>query len=61
MKADFSVRYGVDIQTICADLGLKTESETVARQTKDLDVGLLIAAAGFGTSRSAADGSSFKP
>jgi uncharacterized protein len=55
MKADFSVRYGVDIQKICADLGLKTGVETVARQTTDLDVGLLIAAAGFGTSGSFLD------
>ena len=42
--------YGVETREIAADLSFPEEVERVDRDTRDLDVGLLFAAAGFGTS-----------
>lgn len=50
MKVDLITRYGIEIRVICADLGQKTAIEIVEQQTNDLNVGLLVASAGFGTS-----------
>ena len=42
--------YGVRTQIYYADLSNRKETYQVLESTKDLDVGLLIASAGFGTS-----------
>ncbi|MEO1369544.1 MAG: SDR family NAD(P)-dependent oxidoreductase, partial [Acidobacteriota bacterium] len=43
-------RAGVSTRVVDADLGTSDGLESVRRATEDLDVGLLAAAAGFGTS-----------
>jgi short-subunit dehydrogenase len=43
---------GIDTRVIAADLGRAEEVQRVVTETQDLDVGLLVAAAGFGTSGS---------
>jgi uncharacterized protein len=43
-------RRGIETRVIAADLGTKAGIEAVAAGSGDLDVGLLVAAAGFGTS-----------
>lgn len=50
LAADLTARRGVETRVVSADLAQPAGSETVAAATRDLDVGLLIAAAGFGTS-----------
>jgi uncharacterized protein len=55
MAATLSLGYRIEIRVICADLGQKKAIEMVEKQTNDLDVGLFIAAAGFGTSGSFLD------
>ena len=42
--------FGVDVAVLPADLVRSEEVDSIARLTADLDVGLLVAAAGFGTS-----------
>jgi short-subunit dehydrogenase len=41
---------GVQVRTVAVDLAARSGIEAVARATEALDVGLLVAAAGFGTS-----------
>jgi uncharacterized protein len=50
MAADLASRHGIEARAIPADLALGTGAEEVEAATRDLDVGLLVAAAGFGTS-----------
>lgn len=50
MAADVTARRGVEVRVAAADLSQRTGAEAVESATRDLDVGLLIAAAGFGTS-----------
>lgn len=50
MATDMAARYGADVRAVAADLALEAGTEAVERVTRDLDVGLLVAAAGFGTS-----------
>lgn len=50
IAAELSARYGIETQVVGADLSLATGVEAVLTGTHDLDVGLLVAAAGFGTS-----------
>jgi hypothetical protein len=50
MAKDLHARYGVEVRVIKLDLAIETGVETLAAKTHDLDVGLLVAAAGFGTS-----------
>jgi uncharacterized protein len=52
MAKDLHARYGVEVRVITLDLAAETGVETLAAKTHDLDVGLLVAAAGFGTSGS---------
>jgi short-subunit dehydrogenase len=47
--------FGVDARVIPADLGTREGIESLVEGTNDLDVGLLVAAAGFGTSGSFVD------
>ena len=49
MAADFEQK-GVDVRIIQADLANGDEAGSIAAKTADLDVGLLVASAGFGTS-----------
>lgn len=46
---DLSRRYGVEARVMAADLSTSSGLIRVETETKDLEVGLLVAAAGFGT------------
>lgn len=50
MASDLAARHGVEARVVAADLAPGAGTEAVERATRDLDVGLLVAAAGFGTS-----------
>jgi uncharacterized protein len=50
MATDLTARYGIEVHVVDLDLGLETSVERLDTATRDLDVGLLVAAAGFGTS-----------
>ncbi len=50
IATDLTARHGIETRVIGADLALEAAVERVATDTDDLDVGLLIAAAGFGAS-----------
>ena len=50
LAVDLSGRYGIEARTLVIDLALDTSLETLVGATRDLDVGLLVASAGFGTS-----------
>jgi short-subunit dehydrogenase len=50
VASDLSRRNGIETRVIAADLATKTGIEAVVAGSRDLDVGLLVAAAGFGTS-----------
>jgi uncharacterized protein len=50
MATDLTDRYGIDTRVIRLNLAEETGVDTLATITQDLDVGLLVAAAGFGTS-----------
>lgn len=50
LARDLSSRYGVGTRVVAADLSLETGAGAVEAATHNLDVGLLVAAAGFGTS-----------
>jgi len=50
LATDLTARHGVETRVIVADLAVAAGVETVTTGTADLEVGLLVAAAGFGTS-----------
>jgi short-subunit dehydrogenase len=50
LAADLAARHGIETRVVALDLSRETGVETLGSATSDLDVGLLIAAAGFGTS-----------
>jgi uncharacterized protein len=50
MAQDWRDRYGIEVRLVVQDLAVESSLETLAVQTQDLAVGLLVAAAGFGTS-----------
>ena len=50
LAANLSQRCGVEIRTIDLDFSTKESAETLVTHTNDLEVGLLVASAGFGTS-----------
>ena len=50
MAVDLTARRGVEVRVVGADLAQRTGAEAVESAARDLDVGLLVAAAGFGTS-----------
>jgi uncharacterized protein len=52
MAKDLGDRHKIDVRVVVMDLAAETGVETLATKTQDLDVGLLVAAAGFGTSGS---------
>jgi uncharacterized protein len=57
IQADLTARCAIEVRVICADLGLRTAIDLINIQTTNLDVGLLIAAAGFGSSGAFLDAS----
>lgn len=57
MAQDMQAQYGRQVRTLAADLAEAAEVERVIAETARLDVGLLIASAGFGTSGLFLDGS----
>ena len=46
---NLSARQGVEVRVLAADLATATALTRIESETKDLDIGLLVAAAGFGT------------
>lgn len=50
LAAELGERYGVDTRVISLDLARPAAAQELDLSTKDLDVGLLVAAAGFGSS-----------
>ena len=52
MAADFQARYGIEVRIACLDLASESAGQELASASDDVDVGLLVAAAGFGTSGS---------
>jgi uncharacterized protein len=50
MASDIGMSRESEIRVVAADLASESALETVEEATRDLDVGLLVAAAGFGTS-----------
>lgn len=50
LAGELAARHGVEARVIAADLAADGAAERVEVATRDLDVGLLVAAAGFGTS-----------
>ncbi len=50
LAASLSARHGVQVRVIDADLALASAIEAIDAATADLDVGLLVASAGFGSS-----------
>lgn len=50
LAADLTDRFAIDVRVIAADLSLPDSVEALIAQTDDLSVGLLVAAAGYGTS-----------
>lgn len=50
MAKDLRDRYGIQVRLVVRDLARAVSIDTLVAQTADLDVGLLVAAAGFGTS-----------
>lgn len=52
LAGDLSARHGVQTRVLVADLANLAGIKTVEANTQDLDIGLLVAAAGFGTSGS---------
>ncbi|NJM56852.1 MAG: SDR family NAD(P)-dependent oxidoreductase [Synechococcales cyanobacterium RU_4_20] len=50
MAEDYRDRHGIQVRVLALDLSQAATVATVVAQTQDLAVGLLIAAAGFGTS-----------
>lgn len=50
LASELGSTHGVEARAVAADLGTLDGIQTVEDATRDLDVGLLVAAAGFGTS-----------
>lgn len=50
LAVNLESRYGIETRIVAADLSKTEEIYTVINKSKDLDIGLLVAAAGFGTS-----------
>jgi short-subunit dehydrogenase len=50
LATDLSKRYGIETRVVRLDLSAETGVDTLATLSQDLEVGLLVAAAGFGTS-----------
>ena len=57
VATEIGERFGRQARVLTADLGKAEEVESVAHQTRDLDIGLLAACAGFGTSGPLVEGS----
>jgi hypothetical protein len=52
MAMELTSRHGIQVQVMALDLALESSVKTLEVDTRELDVGLLIMAAGFGTSGS---------
>ena len=50
LAAEMSASHGVQTRVLSADLSIRNEVQRIEKETFDLDIGLLVAAAGFGTS-----------
>ena len=56
LGAELAASHGVRVRVLAADLALAESPARILEETAELDVGLLVAAAGFGTSGSFLDG-----
>lgn len=50
LAIELAAQHGIETKILCLDLAAEAASRELETATKDLDVGLLIASAGFGTS-----------
>jgi len=50
LAVDLTARHGIEARVIAVDLAVEAELDEVVAKTDEVDVGLLVAAAGFGTS-----------
>lgn len=50
LAGELGARHGIEVRVVSADLAQPDALETIESATRDLDVGLLVASAGFGTS-----------
>ncbi len=50
LAAEIAANHGVQTRVLSADLAIREEVQRMEEETRELDVGLLVAAAGFGTS-----------
>lgn len=50
MAVDWQDRYAIAVKVLAVDLSMKSGTKTILEETQNLDIGLLVAAAGFGTS-----------
>lgn len=50
MAIDFGDRYGIAAKVLAVDLSVDSGTKIILEATQNLDIGLLVAAAGFGTS-----------
>ncbi len=50
MAIDFGDHYGITAKVLAVDLSMDSGTEIILEETQNLDIGLLVAAAGFGTS-----------
>ena len=56
LAAEIAASHGVQLRVLAADLAIREEVQRIEEETGGLDVGLLVAAAGFGTSGDFIDG-----
>src|SRR5262245_47660059 len=57
LAAELTLEHGIDCRVLAADLARLDEVRRVHEATAGLDIGLIVAAAGFGTSGELADAS----
>ena len=56
LAAELRAKHEVEVRTLAIDLGRRADVERLIAETESTDVGLLVAAAGFGTSGPLVDG-----
>ncbi|TYQ25993.1 SDR family NAD(P)-dependent oxidoreductase [Pseudanabaena sp. UWO311] len=49
MAVDWRDRYAIEVKVLAVDLAIDSGTKIIVEVTQDLDIGLLVAAAGFGT------------
>ncbi len=57
MAIDLRDRYAIEVKVLAVDLSMNAGTKIILEETQNLDIGLLVAAAGFGTSGAFLDSS----